>query len=582
MTKPPRCGSVSRRTFVTGISAGMALLGLPGSPTPARARVPPPTTLTGENFSLQVDQRAVNLTGQPRNAISVNNSIPGPILHWHEGQTVTLNVLNQLDKNTSIHWYGIRVPNPMNGVPGLNFSGIRPGENFRYRFKVTQSGTYWYHSHSGFQRQQGLYGAIVIDPAGGDPVTYDRDYVVLLSDWSDESPQRIYSNLKKDGHYYNRRRHRTTTDLWRDVRAKGIEQTWRERHPWNFAGMSDRDVSDVTGYTYSYLINGQTPEDNWSALFTPGEIVRLRFINASAMTIFDLRIPDLDMTVVTADGQNIQPVRVDEFRLGTGETYDVVVRPSGDRAYTLFAQAIDRGGYARGTLTPAQSLSAEVPPMDPIPILDKRDMGFTRASGARAADRQPTAEEGNAKLAPAGLGSHSPIIHQPTEKGHGVALRALAPQNGMDDPGVGLREHQQRYNRRILTYRDLRSLTPSLDQRQPQRELQLHLTGNPARYLWSIDGVKYKNATPILLAYGERLRITLVNDTLLTQPMHLHGLWSELETGDGEYLPRKHTVMVQPGAKISYLVNADTRGRWALHCQMLYRTYGIFREVRVV
>ncbi|WP_444924124.1 copper resistance system multicopper oxidase [Microbulbifer sp. DLAB2-AF] len=582
MTKPPRCGSVSRRTFVTGISAGMALLGLPGSPTPARARVPPPTTLTGENFSLQVDQRTVNLTGQPRNAISVNGSIPGPILHWHEGQTVTLNVLNQLDKNTSIHWYGIRVPNPMNGVPGLNFSGIRPGENFRYRFKVTQSGTYWYHSHSGFQRQQGLYGAIVIDPAGGDPVTYDRDYVVLLSDWSDESPQRIYSNLKKDGHYYNRRRHRTTTDLWRDVRAKGIEQTWRERHPWNFAGMSDRDVSDVTGYTYSYLINGQTPEDNWTALFAPGEIVRLRFINASAMTIFDLRIPDLDMTVVTADGQNIQPVRVDEFRLGTGETYDVVVRPSGDRAYTLFAQAIDRGGYARGTLTPAQSLSAEVPPMDPIPILDKRDMGFIRASGARAADRQSTAEEGNAKLAPAGLGSHSPIIHQPTEKGHGVALRALAPQNGMDDPGVGLREHQQRYNRRILTYGDLRSLTPSLDQRQPQRELQLHLTGNPARYLWSIDGVKYKNATPILLAYRERLRITLVNDTLLTQPMHLHGLWSELETGDGEYLPRKHTVMVQPGAKISYLVNADTRGRWALHCQMLYRTYGIFREVRVV
>ncbi|WP_445356603.1 copper resistance system multicopper oxidase [Microbulbifer sp. ANSA002] len=582
MTKPPRCGSVSRRTFVTGISAGMALLGLPGSPTLARARVPPPTTLTGENFSLQVDQRAVNLTGQPRNAISVNDSIPGPILHWHEGQTVTLNVLNQLDKNTSIHWYGIRVPNPMNGVPGLNFSGIRPGENFRYRFKVKQSGTYWYHSHSGFQRQQGLYGAIVIDPAGGDPVTYDRDYVVLLSDWSDESPQRIYSNLKKDGHYYNRRRHRTTTDLWRDVRTKGIEQTWRERHPWNFAGMSDRDVSDVTGYTYSYLINGQTPEDNWTAQFAPGEKVRLRFINASAMTIFDLRIPGLDMTVVSADGQNIQPVRVDEFRLGTGETYDVVVKPSGDRAYTLFAQAIDRGGYARGTLTPAQRLTAEVPPMDPIPILDKRDMGFTRARGIRVSGRQSSAEERNTKLAPAGQGSDSPTLHKPTEKGHGVALHALAPQSGVDDPGVGLREHLQRYKRRILTYRDLRSLTPSLDQRQPQREIQLHLTGNPARYLWSIDGIKYKNATPILLAYGERLRITLVNDTLLTQPMHLHGLWSELETGDGEYLPRKHTVMVQPGAKISYLVNADTRGRWALHCQMLYRTYGIFREVRVV
>ncbi|GAA5443285.1 copper resistance protein A [Microbulbifer sp. NBRC 101763] len=582
MTNPPWCGAISRRTFVTGLTAGAALLGLSSLPLAARTRVPPPTILSGEHFSLKVGQRPVNFTGQRRNAISVNGSVPGPVLHWREGQTVTLNVFNQLPKDTSIHWHGIRVPSNMNGVPGLNFPGIRPGENFRYRFKVKQSGTYWYHSHSSFQRQQGLYGAIVIDPIDEDPVAYDRDYVVLLSDWSDDSPQRIYSNLKKDGHYYNRHRRRTTTDLWRDVRAKGIEQTWRERHPWNFAGISDRDVSDITSDTYSYLINGQTPEDNWTALFAPGEKVRLRFINASAMTIFDLRIPGLDMTVVSADGQNIQPLRVDEFRLGTGETYDVVVRPKEDRAYTLFAQAIDRGGFARGTLTPNQKFTAEVPSMDPIPILDERDLGFTPASGAKAAGRQPSAEERSGKLAPAGQGSNSSIIHQPTEKGHGVALRALTPKNGVYDPGVGLRKHQQRYNRRVLCYADLRSLTPSLGQREPQRELQLHLTGNPARYLWSVDGVKYRNATPILLTYGERLRITLVNDTLLTQPMHLHGLWSELETGDGEYLPRKHTVIVQPGAKISFLVNADTRGRWALHCQMLYRAHGIFREVRVV
>ncbi|GAB2887954.1 copper resistance system multicopper oxidase [Microbulbifer echini] len=575
MTKSHGCDALTRRTFVTGISAGMALLGLPGFPPPARARVPPPATLIGDRFDLTLGYRPVNFSGLPGTALAINGATPGPILRWKEGRTITLDIHNPLPTGSAIHWHGIKLPSTMNGIPGISFAGILPGQRFRYRFNVQQSGTYWYQSAWGFQQQQGLYGAIVIDPAEADPITSDRDYVVLLSDWSDERPTTIYANLKKDGHYYGRRHQRTATDLWREVRAKGIEQTLRERHRWNLLSQSDRTVSDVSGYTF--LLNGQTPEDNWTALFKPGETVRLRFINASAMTLFDLRIPDLAMTVVAADGQNIQPLRVDEFRLGTGETYDVVVRPSGDRPYTVFAQAIDRSGYASGTLTPQAGLTAEVPPMDPIPVLGKRDLGLTNANSTPDSD-----EESMARLAPAGLGSNSPIAHPSSEKSFAVATRAQAPASGLNDPGVGLRLHRRRHNRRVLTYADLRSLTPTTDQRQPQRELQLHLTGNQDRYMWSIDGIKFKDAYPLVFNHGERLRITLVNDTLLIQPMHLHGFWSELETGDGTYLPRKHTVLVQPSAKISYLVSADTYGRWALQSQMLYRTQGMCREVRIV
>ncbi|WP_226642464.1 copper resistance system multicopper oxidase [Microbulbifer variabilis] len=575
MTKPPRYGAISRRTFVTGISAGMALLGLPGFPLPARARVPPPAVLSGNRFDLTLGNQPVNFTGQANTALSINGATPGPILRWKEGQTVTLDIHNSLTTGSAIHWHGIRLPSTMNGFPGINFAGIQPGQHFRYRFKVQQSGTYWYQGTWGFQRQKGLYGAIVIDPEQTDPITSDRDYVVLLSDWSDENSASIYANLKKDGRYYNRRRQRTATDLWREVRNKGVEQTLRERHRWNLLGKSDRDVSDVGGYTF--LINGQTPEDNWTALFKPGETVRLRFINASAMTLFDLRIPDLEMTLVAADGQNIQPLRVDEFRLGTGETYDVLVRPNSDRAYSLFAQAIDRSGYACGTLTPQLGLAAEVPSLDPIPILGKRDLGLGSISSTPASE-----EKTASRLAPAGLGSDSPISHPSSEKGFAVATRTQMPVNGLGDPGVGLRDHQQHYSRRVLSYADLRSLMPTSDPRDPQRELQLHLTGNQDRYMWSIDGIKFKDAYPLVFNHGERLRITLVNDTLMTQPMHLHGFWSELETGDGEYMPRKHTLMVQPSAKISYLINADTYGRWVLQCQMLYRAGGMCREVRIV
>jgi len=490
----------------------------------------------------------------------------------------------------------------MDGVPGLSFDGIKPGATYKYQFDVKQNGVFWYHSHSTFQEQTGMYGAIVIDPRLPDPVSYDRDYVVILSDWSDEAPDDIYANLKKMSHYYNFRE-RTAGDLWRDIKAKGVAQTWNQRAMWNQMRMSDRDLADVTGYTYTFLMNGMTPDEGWQALFKRGEKVRLRFINTAAMTLFDVRIPGLKMTVVASDGQNIDPVTVDEFRIGVAETYDVIVDPSEDSAYSIFAQSIDRTGYARGTLTPDASWTADVPEMDPAPILGHRDMGMgmmmgmdhsqhdmgrmpemkhsmPQMSGIKTMDHRP--HEGPPEvLGKAGFGSNRTISHVDSEFGPHVDMRADSPLDGLNDPGIGLRDHQHLYGRRVLTYADICNFYPTADPREPGREIELHLTGNMSRFMWSMNGIKFADSEPLQLSYGERVRITLVNDTMMTHPIHLHGMWSGLETGDPRYIPRKHTVIVQPGAKISYLVTANARGRWAYHCHLLYHMPGMFREFRV-
>ncbi|MDC1436343.1 copper resistance system multicopper oxidase [Gammaproteobacteria bacterium] len=632
----------TRRKFVTGAVAGGALLGLNSSSI--WAQVSPeltPRTLTGKEFDLSIDYKAVNFTGQEGIATAINGSVPAPILRWRDGDEITLRVSNNLAVDSSIHWHGIILPANMDGVPGMSFDGIKPGETFEYQFTLNQSGTYWYHSHSGYQEQTGMYGAIVIDPKESDPVSYDREYVVVLSDWSDTSPERIYSKLKKMSHYYNFNE-RTVGDLWQDIKDKGIAQTWNDRAMWNQMRMSDRDIADVTGYTYTYLMNGNAPDQNWQAIFQAGEKVRLRFINAGAMTIFDVRMPGLEMTVVAADGQNIEPVTIDEFRIASAETYDVIVEPSANTAYTIFAQSIDRSGYARGTLTPQAGLSAAVPAMDTRAILGHADMGMDMSgmdmegmdhsqmdmSGMNMEsmdhsemDRSQMDMSGmnmesmdhsemdhsqmdmsgmnmesmdhsqmdhsqmdmpmQSSIGRAGFGSSNDITHVRSEFGPQVDMRSQNPQNGLNDPGIGLRNHQQLYNRRVLNYGDIKSLYPTLDTREPEREIELHLTGNMSRYMWSMNGIKFADAEPLDLRYGERVRITLINDTMMTHPIHLHGMWSELETGDPQRLPRKHTIIVQPGSKISYLVTADARGSWAYHCHLLYHMMGMFREVRV-
>ncbi|MBL4901887.1 MAG: copper resistance system multicopper oxidase [Desulfocapsa sp.] len=590
--------NLPRRRFVKGLAMGGALLGLGGIPEQLLAAAASPSAqpmLTGKYFKLTIGPQPVNFTGRSRIATAVNGSVPGPILRWKEGDNITLDVTNNLTESSSIHWHGIILPTEMDGVPGISFNGIEPGATFRYQFQVKQSGTFWYHSHSGFQEQTGQYGSIIIDPLTADPISYDREYVILLSDWSDEDPDDIYAKLKKMSGYYNFAE-RTTGDLIRDIREKGLAETWNARSMWNRMRMSDRDLSDVTGYTYTYLMNGQTPADGWTGLFKRGEKVRLRIINGSAMTFFDLRIPGLSMTVVAADGQNIEPVTVDEFRIGVAETYDVIVTPKDDRAYGIFAQALDRTGYARGTLTPDPTLTIDVPELDPYPLLTHIDMGMDMTSmgamagmnsmekkggmhGMAGMDHSAMKSEGSKMdmRGPAGMGSSAKIVHADTEFGPHVNARAASPQYRLDDPGVGLRDN----GRRVLTYADLRNLYPTPDPRDPEREIQLHLTGNMARYMWSINGVKYADAEPLHFKYGERLRITFVNDTMMNHPMHLHGMWSDLETGDGERIPRKHTVVVQPGAKISYLVTADARGEWAFHCHLLYHMLAMFRKVVV-
>lgn len=579
--------SLPRRRFVTGMAAGSLLYGLGLTPAVASRRVKftGPKMLSGNQFDLNIGYQPVNFTGNASIATAVNGSVPSPILRWREGERVTLRVTNQLVHDSSIHWHGIILPTEMDGVPGLSFAGIQPGTTFEYQFTVNQSGTYWYHSHSGFQEQTGMYGAIVIDPREPDPVRYDRDYVVVLSDWSDEAPEDIYAKLKKLSHYYNFRE-RTAIDLWRDIKKKGVAQTWNERAMWNHMRMSETDIADVTAYTYTYLMNGMTPEQGWLALFKRGEKVRLRFINSAAMTIFDVRIPGLKMQVVASDGQNIDPVSVDEFRIGVAETYDVIVEPSDDSAYTLFAQSIDRSGYTRGILTPDPSWEAQVPSMDLAPILSHRDMGMDMDHSMHSmVDMQGMdhSQHGDqsTKLGPAGYGSTAQITHVASESGVQVDMQADSPRNGLDDPGIGLRDHQRLYGRRVLTYADICNYYPTADVREPGREIELHLTGNMKRYMWSINGIKFADAQPLRLKFGERVRITLVNDTMMTHPIHLHGVWSELETGDPKYIPRKHTVIVQPGSKISYLVTADARGRWAYHCHLLYHMPGMFREVRI-
>ena len=634
---------ISRRTFVKGIVAS-SLLASGAVPLLANSdiqKVQRTKTLEGTEFFLTIDKTIVNFTGQKAIATTVNGMLPAPTLKWREGDEITLHVKNNLTVDSSIHWHGIILPFEMDGVPGLTFDGIKPGETFTYKFTVSQSGTYWYHSHSGFQEQTGLHGVIVIEPKVKDPYEYDEDYVISLSDWTDENPKNVYRKLKVQGDYYNRVG-RTVGDFKSEVKENGFWNAFNARKMWNEMSMTDRDLSDVAGSTYTYLMNGHNPASNFTALFKKGQKIRLRFANSSAMTFFDIRIPGLKMTVVAADGNNVEPVRVDEFRIGVAETYDVIVEPLEEKAYAIFAQSIERSGYAIGHLTNSIRNLAKVPPMDQLPILNMTDMGMAMGGMAmstsddsnmnmpqksmskkssmscgsgmampqksmskksamscgggmdmpkKSMTKKPSMScGGNMKMGGMDMSSSMnkkpysgklkrkiPITPLETKWGVATTMKAAGPQYRMEDPGVGLRDN----GRKVLTYADLKSPNGKANQDEyPDREIILHLTGNMERYMWSINGIKYSDAKPLEFKYGERLRITYINDTMMNHPMHLHGLWSDLETGDNQ-LVRKHTIVVQPGAKASIRVTVDARGNWAFHCHMLYHMLGMFRKVVV-
>lgn len=623
----------SRRRFLrTAAAVSLGAAGwrlLPAWAQPAGS-LANPLRVTESGVDLIIDRTPVRFGGRETTAVTINGTVPGPLLRFREGESAVLRVTNRLKEDTSVHWHGLLVPQDMDGVPGLSFPGIKPGETFTYRFRVRQNGTYWYHSHSAMQEQLGHYGPIIIEPARPDPVKYDREHVVLLSDWTYENPHHVMARLKKQSDYYNFQQ-RTVGDFFREAKKNGLRATLSERLEWGRMRMSPADILDVTGYTYTYLVNGLAANDNWTALYRPGERVRLRFINGSASTFFNVRIPGLEMTVVQADGQNVQPVKIDEFQMAVAETYDVVVTPKEEQAYTIFAEAMDRSGYVRGTLAPRLGTSAAVPALRERPLRTMADMGMDHSGSSHGGSAD--ANHGAAPAAPANSNDHSghgggsssahdhhkhmqhnaapsgdhqghttaissaddphaghgmggmqkagPIVakHGPDTHGPGNAAVAEVQRNRLSEPGTGLAD----VSHRVLVYSDLKSLEPNKDHRAPTREIELHLTGNMETFMWGFDGKKFSEAPdPIQLKYGERVRITLVNDTMMEHPMHLHGMFVEIDTGAGTHNPLKHTISVKPAERLSFDLTADEPGNWAFHCHFLYHMdMGMFRFVNI-
>ncbi len=598
---------LNRRHFLTAAS-GAAAAGLSSASSawalPASAGNTGLPTLSGTTFNLDVSEFPITVNGRRTRAVGVNGSVPAPLLRFREGDEITLKVSNRLKADTSIHWHGLLLPFHMDGVPGVSFPGIGPGETFSYRFPIKQNGTYWYHSHSGLQEQTGHYGPIVIDPKDADPVAYDREYVLMLSDWSFEDPHRIFSKLKKHSEVYNDQQ-RTVGDFFRDAAREGFEKTLSDRAMWGEMRMSPRDLADVTASTYTYVINGHSTADNWNGAFTPGERVRLRIINASAMTIFNVRMPGLPMTVVQADGLNVQPVETDEFQIGVAETYDVIIQPRDDRAYAFVAESIDRSGQAVATFGPRPGMRAQAPALRPVPTLTMTDMGMDHGTMDHGAMNHGPPDRDATDHAAMGHGSmdhaqmdHSQMSHAAPaadphagqgmpaapaasiQTGPGVASLTAMPVSRLDEPGIGLEDVPHR----ALRYAQLRSLDPNPDTRTPSRELQIHLTSNMERYMWSFDGVKFSEIkAPIVFQEGERLRMTLVNDTMMPHPIHLHGMFFDLVNGSGDHAPRKHTIIVKPAEKLSVDITADAVGDWAFHCHLLYHMHaGMMQVVSVL
>lgn len=592
--------SLSRRQFIGYSGAAAFVAGAQMAlPLPAWARVSGSQAIVDQHgikdvaakslYNLDIGYAPFNVNGRTGRSTAINGSVPGPLVKLREGDKVKLNVTNSLmdTEHSSVHWHGILVPFPMDGVPGVNFGGIAPGETYEYEYDVVQAGTYWYHSHSGFQEQTGTYGPLVIEPKGEEPFSYDRDYVIMLSDWSFEDPETIFRNINLSGDYYNYQK-RTVWDFFDDVSDKGLGKSVNDRLMWGNMRMSPVDLADVTGATYTYLMNGSAPNANWTGIFNPGETVRLRFINASAMSTFDVRIPGLNMDVVMADGKAVKPVNVHEFRMGTAETYDVLVRPRQDKPFTIFAESIDRSGYARGTLSPEPGLSAAVPPLRPRPVRKMEDIGMMAGMDMSSGKMMDHTQMGDVKAmdhsnmghAPNVPGPNGPAPFKPEGDKSGVVMVITDPKDRLAEPGIGLGKDGWK----VLTYKDLVSNEPQPYSPDVDREMTINVTANMERYMFSFDGKKFsEHPGPYLFRHNERLRLYLVNHTMMEHPIHLHGMWMQLENGQShDKIPYKHTLLIKPGEKLSTLITPIEKGDWAFHCHLLYHMEaGMMQVVRV-
>jgi FtsP/CotA-like multicopper oxidase with cupredoxin domain len=635
--------SFTRRRFLR-CAAGAGLLTAFDRFAPVYARTGRRLSGHAHDVDLEIAERALDIGGRATTGMLINGTYPGPLLRFREGEQVVIRVANRLKESTSIHWHGLIVPMPMDGVPGVSFPGIGPGETFTYRFPLKQNGTYWYHSHSGLQEQIGHAGPLIVDPVDPEPFGFDREYVVMLSDWTFMNPYKLLAKLKKESNYSNYQR-RTVGDFFRDVSNVGFKAALADRAEWGKMRMDPTDIADVTGHYYTYLVNGLPPASNWTGIFKPGERVRVRFINAGAGTFFDVRIPGLPMRVVAADGQYVKPVTVDELRIAIAETFDVIVEPKEDRAYTLFAESMDRSGCARGTLAPRQGMSAAIPERRKRPLRTMADMGMGDMAGMKGMsgaspsqsampETSPVAANKHAEMAgmeasspapedrsemaamagmspapkkqeamsdmsgmkgmsgtssgtahgtsdatirsiptiPAPGGTDAMLIrpdgtHGPDKHGPGNSVVAMMPKNRLHERGTGLEDAPWR----VLVYSDLQGLKPGYDSRPPERVIELHATGNMERYMWSFDGKKFSEAPePIPLYLGERVRLTLINDTMMEHPLHLHGMWMQLMSDHGAHNPLKHTIGLKPGEKLSVDITADAPGVWAFHCHILF------------
>ena len=572
--------SLGKALFVTGLGSALPLPVWAKSITKSQLASISPAPKT---FNLEIGPLSQKIDGKKGKFTAINGTVPGPLLRFKEGETVTLNVTNNLKVDTSLHWHGLIVPANMDGVPKISFPGIKPGETFTYKYTLRQSGTYWYHSHSRFQEQTGAYGPIIIDPIKTDEIPYDREFVILLSDWSFENPETIFRNLKLMGDYYNHQR-QTVGDFVSEASKEGFLKTLKNRMMWGKMRMSPVDLADVTGSTYTFLMNGQSPDMNWTELFAPGERIKLKFINGSAMSTFDVRIPGLDMEIIAADGQNIKPVKTHEFRMGTAETYDAIIEPKENQAYTIFAEAMDRSGFARGTLTPKIGLKAEIPDGRKRAVRQIHDMGHDMKMDQM--DMSKEVDHSNMDHSKMGHDMGSTTMETPEAKNPNlpsrsntnVAMLAMNPVSKLNEPGIGLGTDGWK----VLTYAELEARTPSPHPAQADRDMTINITANMERYMFSLDGKKLSEQDgPYEFKHNERLRLYLINHTMMEHPIHLHGMWMELENGQKNN-PFKHTINVKPGEKLSVLITPIEKGDWAFHCHFLYHmAAGMFQIVRV-